>query len=155
MRLLHLYLGTFFAPSIIFFSLTGAAQVINLHETTPGSSYHPPVWLEQLAQVHKKQTLAMRPKGGAPPRPANAEARSAGEGKPEGGVARVGQARNTPPPMSLGTYLQKRFFFVMSLGLTITTLLGIYMAFKYNRDRRMIWGMLIVGTVLPLSLLFF
>ncbi len=41
-RQLHLYLGTFFAPSIIFFALTGAIQLFGLHEGHPGEAYQPP-----------------------------------------------------------------------------------------------------------------
>ena len=115
--------------------------MINLHETTPGKSYEPPVWLEKLAQVHKKQTLAMRPKGG-PPRAALEQPRPA-------------QPRVAAPSPTLGTAMLKFFFLLMSLGLTATTLLGIYMAFKYNRDRRLIWGMLVVGSVVPLALVAF
>lgn len=37
----------------------------------------------------------------------------------------------------------------MSLGLILTTSLGIYMAFKYNRSRPLVWGLLALGTVLP------
>jgi hypothetical protein len=43
----------------------------------------------------------------------------------------------------------KWFTFIMALGLVTTTLLGIYMSFKYNRDRRLVWGLLIAGAVLP------
>lgn len=36
----------------------------------------------------------------------------------------------------------------------MTTILGIVMAFKYNRDRRLIWSLLTLGIVLPITLLF-
>lgn len=69
-RLLHLYLGVFAAPAIIFFSITGALQTFSLHETTRGSSYQPPKLFMQLAQLHKKQTLVIPYKKPQPPAPA-------------------------------------------------------------------------------------
>lgn len=148
-RVLHLYLGIFFAPSIFFFALTGAAQVLNLHETEPGSTYHPPSWLEKMAQVHKKQTTVMRPKNAAPRNaPKEGEAR-----RGEGDRPRIAQPPAPPQRSRLATLALKWFFFVMSLGLTVTTALGIYLAFKYNRDQRALWGMLAIGAAIPVVLL--
>src|SRR3954453_13454531 len=65
-RQLHLYMGTFFAPAILFFAITGALQTFSFHERTRGSSYDPPVLLMKLAQLHKKQTLAIAPKKPTP-----------------------------------------------------------------------------------------
>ena len=68
-RLLHVYLGVFFAPAILFFALTGALQTFSLHEEARGSAYKPPVWIVRLAQLHKKQVLALparRGPGAAP-----------------------------------------------------------------------------------------
>ncbi len=141
-RQMHLYLGTFFAPSILFFALTGAVQVIGLHEGHPGSPYRPPAWIEKLAQVHKKQTLSTRhdrPPAGARDREP-VERRPAPE---EGG----------PPKESGSAIPMKAFVLLMSIGLILTTCLGIYMSFKYNRSRRLVWGLLIVGTLLPICLL--
>ena len=56
MRLVHLYLGIFTAPALIFFAFTGALQTFSLHETTRGSAYKPPAWAVTLGQIHKKQT---------------------------------------------------------------------------------------------------
>ena len=47
------------------------------------------------------------------------------------------------------------FVLAMSLGLLISTVLGILMAFKYTQKRRLVWIFLIVGTVLPFVLLSF
>lgn len=131
-RQLHLYLGTFFAPSILFFALTGALQLFGLHQARPGGSYQPPVWIAKLASLHKNQNLAV--KRAAPPQPAT-------------------EARKTPPPekrqVSKFTYALKWFFLGTSAGLVFTTLLGIYMAFKFNRSRVMIWSLLAAGTAVP------
>ena len=61
-RKVHLYLGIFTTPALLFFAFTGAMQTFSLHETTPGSSYRPPAWIATLAQLHKKQdaTVPMR-----------------------------------------------------------------------------------------------
>jgi hypothetical protein len=41
-RTMHGYLGLFFAPTILFFAITGGLQMFGLHETARGSSYVPP-----------------------------------------------------------------------------------------------------------------
>ncbi len=145
-RQLHLYLGTLFAPAILFFALTGAAQVFSLHETTRGSDYQPPLLLEKLGQLHKKQNLEVRSKGAAP-RIAASQPRAISPPRP------ASEGRNSPPRTRTGTLLLKWFSFLMSLGLTFTTLLGLYLAFKYNRDRRLIWGLLVAGVVIPVGFL--
>src|ERR1700744_1811463 len=57
LRKLHLYIGVFISPALLFFAFTGALQTFSLHETTQGSSYKPPTWAVKLGQLHKKQTL--------------------------------------------------------------------------------------------------
>jgi hypothetical protein len=140
-RQLHLYLGTFFAPAILFFAITGALQTFSFHERTRGSSYEPPVLLMKLAQLHKKQTLALGQK-----KPAPQDASRPAAAHPEN---RTETGETKPPSQPAATLLMKWFTFIMALGLVTTTLLGIYMSFKYNRDRRLVWGLLIAGAVLP------
>ena len=142
-RRIHLYLGTFFAPAIIFFAFSGALQLFGLHESRPGSSYKPPAWVEKLAQVHKHQTIAAPPKK---PRSVARETESAGK-------QRALRIEEPPPHDSPATSGLKWFFLFMSAGLIVTTLLGIYMSFKYNRNHRIVWGLLVAGTVLPIALL--
>lgn len=48
----------------------------------------------------------------------------------------------------------KWFVVVMSAGLISTSILGIYMAFKYNRDKRVVFALIILGFVIPLALLY-
>ena len=133
-RQLHLWLGVFFAPAIIFFAFTGALQTFNFHESQPGSTYQPPVWIEKLAQIHKKQTIQIRQKPPAPPQ----------------GRRNEREIPRPKPQQPLSTTLLKWFVFLMSLGLVTTSLLGVYMAFQYNRDRRVIWALLVLGTVMPI-----
>src|SRR5258705_6838411 len=78
-RQLHLYLGTFFAPSILFFAFSGAFQVFNFHEEYQGRPAIP--MFEKLADIHKDQrvpvTKAPAPKPELAP-PAAAPPPSAG-----------------------------------------------------------------------------
>jgi hypothetical protein len=46
------------------------------------------------------------------------------------------------------------FVVLMSVGLVTTSLLGVYMALKYNRDKRLVIGLIVLGFVLPLALLY-
>jgi hypothetical protein len=71
----HSYIGLFIAPSVLFFSLTGAVQLFSLHESH--GKYRPPPILEKLSAVHKDQVFALgdhhgpaedaAPDGGKPP----------------------------------------------------------------------------------------
>ena len=131
-RQLHLYLGTLFAPLIIFFALTGILQTLELHE---GNGT--PKWIEQIASVHKHQAL----QAGEPKRPRPPQIGKAADAEPARG-------ERGPSPWPL-----KWFVVFMSIGLTITTGLGIYMAFKTERNKAIVWGLLLAGTLLPLALL--
>src|ERR1700722_6393355 len=77
LRKLHLYIGVFIAPALLFFAFTGALQTFSLHETTQGSSYKPPAWLATLAQLHKKQTTTVPVRR---PRPAFGDGPAGGKG---------------------------------------------------------------------------
>ncbi|HEV2914225.1 MAG TPA: hypothetical protein VGX92_13175 [Pyrinomonadaceae bacterium] len=48
----------------------------------------------------------------------------------------------------------KWFMVVMALGLITTSILGLYMAFTYNYDKRLIVGLIILGFVIPVALLY-
>ena len=63
---MHLYLGVFIAPMLLFFAITGGLQTFGLHEGGRGSSYKPPAWLATMAQLHKKQTVVMPSAGRVP-----------------------------------------------------------------------------------------
>ncbi len=142
-RQLHLYLGTFFAPLIIFFSLTGAAQTAGLHEKGSGLV---PDFIAKMAQVHIHQRAALPPREEEElPKKEEIESPAAARSTPPADAPRPS------PPKSSTAF--KVLVLLMALGLITTTILGIIMAFKYNRDRRLVWGMLIAGTVLPIVLL--
>ncbi|HEX8138172.1 MAG TPA: hypothetical protein VF544_11325 [Pyrinomonadaceae bacterium] len=46
------------------------------------------------------------------------------------------------------------FVVVMSVGLIASSLLGIYMAIKYNREKRLTFGLIILGFAIPGILLY-
>jgi hypothetical protein len=123
-----------FAPSILFFALSGAFQICGWHE---GGG---PAWIARLALVHKSQLLTAPSR---PPRPA--------EAAPRADAARPASPPRERPQPSLPL---KAFFLLMSLGLVTSTGLGIYLAFGYRRDRATIMGLLVAGTVVPIVALF-
>ena len=55
MRNIHLYLGVFFAPLLMFFLISGSWQTFDLHEASKDGSYKPPAIIKSLSQVHKNQ----------------------------------------------------------------------------------------------------
>ena len=69
LRKIHLYIGIFTTPALLFFAITGALQTFSLHETTQGSNYKPPAWIASLAQLHKKQTTVVPPRRARPAAP--------------------------------------------------------------------------------------
>jgi hypothetical protein len=56
-RKIHLYLGCFFAPLLVFFVLTGLLQTFELHEGHK-NGYQPPAFVKSLADVHKNQRFS-------------------------------------------------------------------------------------------------
>jgi len=149
-RQIHLYIGIFISPALLFFALTGALQTFSLHETTSGSSYQPPSWIATLAQVHKKQTATVpvrKLKPAAADKPADTGAPGGKHGGPQPTTAPAPQ-----PPQKSHLPL-KIFFLFVSLGLFTSTLTGIYMAYKFNRSKLVVTGLLLAGVILPLLLL--
>lgn len=189
-RTIHLYLGLFFAPSIIFFALTGSLQVYHLHEGHGDKG----VWgvIAQASSIHKDlRLMAKRTGGGAAFGPGgegpdlrSAQPPAGGQHSvevghmekraPEGPEGREGEADDRQPPdgaqpnaagkMAAAPRGQRQrphssaalqvFVVLMAIGLITTSLLGIYMAFKYNRDRRVIWGCLLMGIAFPVAFFF-
>lgn len=144
-RQLHMYLGLFFAPSIIFFAFSGALQLFSLHESHPGDQYHPPAWIQKLASIHKDQRLGQ--KHGPPPAAAGHDKR------PEFPPRSEPRGLNKAPEDAKATMALKGFFLAMAVGLIFTTLLGVYMTFKFQRKPILVWGLLLAGTVVPAGLI--
>jgi hypothetical protein len=139
----HLYLGIFLAPALLFFAFTGALQTFSLHETTQGSSYKPPAWIVTLGQIHKKQTSVVP---GRKVKPDAAAAGAKGDRAPAGEGAQAKAKSHLP---------LKIFFLLVAFGLFTSTLSGIYMAYRFTRNKWVVTGLLVGGVVVPLFLLRF
>ncbi|SNS39191.1 hypothetical protein SAMN05421770_101777 [Granulicella rosea] len=148
MRLTHLYIGVFVAPAILFFALTGALQTFSLHEPgkgtpyKPAASYKPAQWIVILGQIHKNQTpVVNKPKPPAPKAVDHANEKS---------QAPVSVASPAPPPVAPHNPMPLKYFFLLvAISLFVSTFSGIYMAYKYSRNRIAITALLILGAVIP------
>ncbi|MEW9624210.1 PepSY domain-containing protein [Rhodanobacter geophilus] len=143
-RQVHLYLGVFTAPALLFFAITGGLQSFGLHETTRGSSYVPPRWLVVAAQLHKKQTMEVPVHKLRPPAdPAAVRAAHAAPvpaARPAGEAA-VARGRN-PVPL-------KFFAALVALALALSTLSGLYMAWRYTRHAGRVVAVFLAGIAVP------
>jgi hypothetical protein len=156
-RTLHLYLGVFTAPMLLFFAVTGGLQSFSLHETTRGSSYEPPAWLASAAHFHKKQTTVMPARRRPPPEATaaanlrvDAETARPAESRPsqrEAGRSGVQPERNLAP--------MKAFFALVALSLLLSVLSGLYMAWRYSRKPALFGTVLLTGVAVPLLLMLF
>lgn len=145
LRSIHLYLGVFTAPMLLFFAVTGGLQVFSLHETTRGSSYAPPAWLASAAQLHKKQTLVMPQRRRPPAQAGDDKAQSAPELR----------AREEPVrPAKQNLLPMKVFFALVALGLLVSVLSGLYMAWRFTRRPGVFGAVFGAGILVPLLLLF-
>ncbi len=130
LRRIHLYLGTFFAPAILFFAVSGGVQTFRLTER-PGA----PAWVQWLPSLHKDQAAPRPPR----PRPA---------------VTRHDDSHDrSPAPARHDPFALKVFVGIMSLGLAASTLLGIAVALAMPGQRRTALALLAAGTLLPLALI--
>jgi hypothetical protein len=157
LRKIHLYLGVFIAPALLFFAFTGALQTFSLHETTQGSSYKPPAWIATLAQLHKKQTTVVpvrKQRPALPDIPKTTASRIDPSSSSAGPTSVIPQTAKIPDASSPKSHLpMKIFFLLVSLGLSLSTLTGIYMAYKYSRSKLLISALLLAGAIMPLILL--
>jgi hypothetical protein len=55
MRNVHLYLGVFFAPLLLFFLISGSWQTFGLNDTSKSGNYVPPAIIKSLSHVHTDQ----------------------------------------------------------------------------------------------------
>jgi hypothetical protein len=163
-RVTHLYLGVFIAPALLFFALTGGLQTFSLHESSKGSSYTPPRWAVVLGQLHKKQTVVTPERRGPG---LGAVSSGAGAGRPGGqGGERPGSAkpngqrpggpdedRGGGEPRFPQTLPMKIFFLVVAVGLFVSTLTGLYMAYSYMRNKVLVTAALVAGVMAPVVML--
>ncbi|WP_404369539.1 hypothetical protein AB5I39_16935 [Sphingomonas sp. MMS24-J45] len=138
LRRYHHYLGLFFAPMILLFAISGALQTFRLQEAR-GYGGTPPNWIVWLASVHKDQ---------GPPREKRAEKpRAPGEAvKPRAEAPRTGPKRPSPLPLKI-------FVVLLSIALAVSTVMGIVIALANRSMRRVSIVLLVLGTVVPVVLL--
>jgi hypothetical protein len=122
----HSYIGLFIAPSVLFFSLTGAAQLFSLHEAH--GRYQPPAMVEKLSSVHKDQVFAF----------GNHHA-SLGDDDDKTDVS---------------TLMLKGFFLLVALCLALSTSFGLWMGLQSTRKATG-WILVFAGSLIPVALLLF
>lgn len=144
LRRWHSYIGLLSAPSVIFFTLTGAYQIFSLHEAH--GDYHPPVLLEKLSSVHRDQVLKPHhhhddhdhdQDAGAVKPPAKADPQQADD----------------DDEVEAPTLVLKWYFTVVAVALMVSTLIGIWMGITQIGRKATAWTLLLAGTLIPLALL--
>ena len=150
-RQFHLYLGVFTAPALLFFAFTGGLQTFSLHETHRGSDYKPPAWLATMAQLHKKQSWVV-PAHRKRPEPVSP---AVGEGARVASTAAVVGEAPRPAVRTHSALPLKIFVALVALALFLSTLTGLYMAYRYTRDKRLVSLALAAGVVVPVLLALF
>ncbi|TAM11859.1 MAG: PepSY domain-containing protein [Nevskiaceae bacterium] len=145
LRSLHLYIGAFTAPALLFFAFTGILQTFGLHEPARDGSYRPAAWVASIAHLHKKQSLEV-PVRRALPAVAGGDGLRHGPGP--NGVQ--GVAGSAPRPV---VWPMQVFFTIVALSLALSVLSGLYMSWCRARRPRILVSTLAVGVVVPLLLL--
>lgn len=138
LRRYHHYLGLFFAPMILLFSVSGALQTFRLQEAR-GYGGTPPNWIVWLASVHKDQGPPRAPRADKP--------KAAGEAaKPRSEGERAGPKRPSPLPLKI-------FVVALAIALAFSTITGVVIALSIRSMRRVSIALLVAGTVVPIALL--
>ena len=149
-RQLHSYVGTFFAPAILFFAFSGVLQTFGLHESEEGESYQPPAWVVTLADLHKDQQLGKAHKAHA----AQSASPDATHDDDHDHGAKPGHDAPAAQSDERSTLPLKLFVLALALGLMGSAALGVYMAFQNRNNRRTTWIVLIAGLAVPIVLMF-
>jgi hypothetical protein len=173
LRLVHFYLGVFFAPLILFFAFSGVLQVFKLHEAyreVPGSQGD---WIAWFGQFHKEQAWIPPRVAPARPRTPDAARKSGPDDAPKAGPDAAPKAErdaaqkagsDSPPkagakgsPMdrekSPASRPMKWLVAAMGVALMITSILGLWIASGYRNRRRGFFVALAAGIVVPLALM--
>lgn len=141
-RRVHHYIGVFFTPAILMFALSGALQTFRLQEEK-GYGSTPPAWIVWMASVHKDASIPTdRGNDHKDKRPVASEvngAKSAAERLPAAPV-------RSRLPMQI-------FVTLLSIGLIVSSLLGVMIALNNKATQHISLLMLVAGTALPLILM--
>jgi hypothetical protein len=147
----HAYLGLLIAPSVLFFALTGALQLFGLHESR--GSYKPPALIEKLGSVHKDQVFAAGHHGGPPPAAAHDAAPGHDDDDHDHDPGNSQGQGDHDDNDALSTTLLKWYFLVVALALAVSTGFGVWMGLTQMRRTGLAWTLLVIGTVVPVTLL--
>jgi hypothetical protein len=153
-RQVHNYVGMFFAPAILFFSISGAFQVLGMHEDRGHGQPMP--WVAWMASVHKDQQLphAWPEGGGQKPGAGGPEAADQGKSNASDHHPQGPDAHGGPPHHPDGGFsVLKAFVLCMALGLISSASLGIVIAFTNPNTRRLNSAIIAAGALLPVALL--
>jgi hypothetical protein len=136
---------------VLFFALTGAAQLFSLHEAH--GKYKPAPVVEKLSSVHKDQVFALVEHHAEPP-PETDDAKPA-VGSPSEARAEDKNAEvvNNDEKLTLPPFMLKVFFLLVALCLTVSTVLGVWMGFTQMRRKRIAWLLVSAGALIPAGLL--
>jgi hypothetical protein len=137
-RIVHLYLGVFVAPAILFFAFTGALQTFSLHDVAKDGSYRPANWIVSLAQLHKKQTKQL-------PAPKDPSTMNSSKDDPKPQKKHDSVSTHSTLPMKI-------FFLVVSIGLFLSTLTSLSMSYMYCRNKVSLTAILLAGVAVPVAL---
>ena len=142
-RQIHLFVGMIIAPSVLLFAITGGLQIFRLQESHEG--YTPPPIVEKLGRMHMDQVFALK-KRKAEPVPAAVPVEPAAPA-----VATPAPEPRPAPPLS--KVLLQWFFTFVAVGLTLSTLAGVWMGVTLGRQRIAARWALLAGAVLPVLML--
>jgi len=149
LRDLHTYLAVFFAPTILFYALTGSLQVFGLHESRD-KGFQPPAFVEKLSQVHIHMRYQLKPRKLEPAKAAVTQAPQRAEATPVKVVEPAKPKAKRGP--SLAT---KAFLGAVGIGLTLASLLGLWIGLTQGRLRKVSAILAVLGTILPIALVMF
>ncbi len=135
LRVWHAGISAFIAPMVLFFSISGALQIFDLHEAH--GSYEPSAVIAAMGRVHKNQILAA-----PPPRPHRARTQDPSA-----------PAEAPDPPTPPATLALRILFAIEAAAFVCTTLIGVWIGVTHPRYARRSWILLALGLVIPAVLL--
>jgi hypothetical protein len=139
-RQIHLYIGVFFTPAILFFAISGGLQTFRLQQASGWDGAPPPVWMAWMASVHIDQAK-LKPETDKKP--------EAAKPKPPADPAQLAEraARKAAAlPMKI-------FTAALAIALGLSSLLGAVIALNMRSTRRVAAVMLVAGALVPILLL--
>jgi hypothetical protein len=151
-RQIHLYIGVFSAPALLFFALSGALQTFSLHEASKNGDYKPANWIAMLGELHKHQTTQLPIRKAQPTTISSSTAPSTAVTTEQLKVApnKSGATQMNSADRSIHHPLPMKIFFVIiSASLFISVLTGLLMSYRYKRNKIRVTCFLLAGLLIP------